>query len=95
VNDKLNVLKVHTHLYFDLLNKAKETFSRSLRPKTPLMCIVGDGDVIINKDLVIKHFSEVDKMAKLVVVKEAYHELYHEIPEYYGIYTKSIQEFFN
>lgn len=93
VSDKLNVLKVHTSLYFDLLRQAKATFSQSLGSRAPLLCIIGSEDIIVNRKKVIQHFTTVDKNCKLVVVNGGYHELYQEIPKYRDQFLKSIQDF--
>lgn len=93
VSDPLNVLKVHSHLYFEILQKAKDTFSKPLQSRKPLMCIVGNEDVIINKDITVKFFTEIDKNGKLVVIPGAYHEMYMEVPEYNLPFEKNIQEF--
>lgn len=93
VSDPKMILKVHTHLYFDLLKKAKFTFSRPLNPHTPLLVIIGSQDVIVNSDLVQKFFKTTEKRAKLVVVQDGYHELYMESEEYYRQFINEIKSF--
>lgn len=94
VSDPKNILKVHSHLYFDLLNKAKETFSRPLSPRTPLMVIMGSADGVVSTDLVKNYFDRYEPRAKFVLVKDAYHELYMETEEYFRQFTASINSFY-
>ena len=94
VSDPLNILKVHSHLYFDLLNKAKETFSKPLSPRTPLMVIMGSADGVVSTDLVKNYFDKHEPKAEFVLVKGAYHELYMETDEYFRQFVSSIKSFF-
>ncbi len=94
VSDPLNILKVHSHLYFDLLNKAKETFSKPLSPRTPLMVIMGSADGVVSTDLVKNYFDKHEPKAEFVMVKDAYHELYMETDEYFRQFVSSIKSFF-
>jgi alpha-beta hydrolase superfamily lysophospholipase len=94
VSDPLNILKVHSHLYFDLLNKAKETFSKPLAPRTPLLVIMGSADGVVSTDLVKNYFDEFEPRAEFVLVKDAYHELYMETDEYFQQFIESINTFF-
>lgn len=93
VSDPKNILKVHSHLYFDLLNKAQETFSRPLSPRTPLMVIMGSEDGVVSTDLVKRYFRRFEPGAKFVLVPGAYHELYMETPEYYKKFVDSVKSF--
>jgi alpha-beta hydrolase superfamily lysophospholipase len=95
VNDPKNILKVHSHLYFDLLNKAKETFSKPLAPRTPLMVIMGGADGVVSTDLVKNYFRKFEPRAKFILVKDAYHELYMETDEYYRQFVDSVRSFFS
>jgi alpha-beta hydrolase superfamily lysophospholipase len=94
VSDPLNILKVHSHLYFDLLNKAKETFSKPLMPRTPLLVIMGSADGVVSTDLVKNYFDKFEPRAEFVLVKDAYHELYMETDEYFQKFIESINTFF-
>ncbi len=95
VADPKNILKVHSHLYFDLLNKAKETFCRPLSPRTPLMVIMGSADGVVSTDLVKGYFMKHEPHAKFVLVKDAYHELYMETDEYFKQFADSVKSFFS
>ncbi len=95
IHDPKNILKVHSHLYFDLLNKAQETFHKPLNPRTPMMVIMGSEDGVVSTDLVKKYFDKFEPRAKFVLVKDAYHELYMETPEYFGQFAKNVKEFFS
>lgn len=95
VNDPKNILKVHSHLYFDLLNKAKETFTRPLHPRTPLMTIMGGEDGVVSTDLVRNYFRKYEPTAKFVLIEGAYHELYMETPEYFKKFTDAVKAFFS
>lgn len=95
VSDPKNILKVHSHLYFDLLNKAKDTFGRPLNPRTPLMTIMGSEDGVVSTDLVKSYFDRYEPQAKFVLVKDAYHELYMETEEYFRQFADSIKSFFS
>jgi alpha-beta hydrolase superfamily lysophospholipase len=95
VSDPKNILKVHSHLYFDLLNKAQETFHKPLEPRTPLMVIMGSADGVVSTDLVKNYFDKYEPRAKFVLVKDAYHELYMETPEYFKQFADSVKSFFS
>ncbi len=95
VSDPKNILKVHSHLYFDLLSKAKTTFSRPLSPRTPLMVIMGSADGVVSTDLVKGYFMKYEPRAKFVLVKDAYHELYMETDEYFKQFADSVKSFFS
>ncbi len=94
VSDPLNILKVHSHLYFDLLNKAKETFGLPLSPRTPLMVIMGSADGVVSTDLVKSYFDKYEPSAEFILVKDAYHELYMETDEYFRQFVAAIHSFF-
>lgn len=94
VSDPLNILKVHSHLYFDLLNKAKDTFGHPLSPRTPLMVIMGSADGVVSTDLVKNYFDKYEPSAEFVLVKDAYHELYMETDEYFRQFVAAIHSFF-
>lgn len=95
ISDPKMITKVHTHLYFELLKKAKFTFSRPLNPRTPMLVIIGSQDVIVNDSLVKKFFTTTERKAKLVVVKDGYHELYMETEIYYRQFMDQIRSFLN
>lgn len=92
ISDPLNLLRVHTHLYFDLLKMAKETFSKTLGAKCPLLVIIGSEDVLVNRALVIKHFSMIDTNAQLEVIPGGYHELYMETDEYFLPFIEKLKK---
>lgn len=95
ISDPKMITKVHSHLYFELLKKAKHTFSQALNPRSPMLVIIGSEDVIVNDSLVRKFFTSVEKKAKLVVVKDGYHELYMETEIYYRQFINEIRSFLN
>lgn len=95
VKDPKNILKVHSHLYFDLLNKAKETFNKPLSPRTPLMVIMGSDDGVVSTALVKNYFDRHEPAAKFVLIEGAYHELYMETPEYFEKFIGSVKTFFS
>ncbi len=94
VKDPKNILKVHSHLYFELLSKAQDTFHRPLSPRTPLMVIMGSADGVVSTDLVKKYFDKYEPTAKFVLVKDAYHELYMETEKYYREFAENLKNFF-
>lgn len=94
IHDPKNILKVHSHLYFDLLSKAKETFTRRLCPKTPLMVIMGSEDGVVSTSLVKSYFDRYEPESKFVLVEGAYHELYMETPEYFKKFADAVKSFF-
>jgi alpha-beta hydrolase superfamily lysophospholipase len=95
VSDPKNILKVHSHLYFDLLNKAQDTFNRPLYPRTPLMVIMGGGDGVVSTDLVKRYFDKHEPSVKFVLIKDAYHELYMETEEYFRQFADQLKSFFS
>ena len=79
INDPLNFLKVHTHLFFQLMNEAREVFSKPLRIECDLYVAIGTKDELVNAKEVIRYFSEVEKNAKLLKIEDVYHEMHNEI----------------
>lgn len=82
ITDPQNVLKVHTKLFFEILNESRRVFSRPLRISCDLFCAVGTRDGLVDAESVIDFFSNVEKNAKLKKVVGGYHELHNEIEKY-------------
>ncbi len=56
IRDELNVLKIHTRLFFNILKEAREVFSKPLRVSCDLYCAVGTSDVLIDPNALIHYF---------------------------------------
>lgn len=91
LNDDLVILKIHSHLFFETLRAAREIFSRPLRVHCPLYVSIGMGDGIVNPKMLVRYFTTVEKNAKLLQVKDGYHELHNEIEKYRVPYTEFLQ----
>lgn len=91
LNDDLVILKIHSHLFFETLRAAREVFSRPLRAHCPLFVSIGMGDGVVNPKMLIRYFTTVEKSAKLLKVKDGYHELHNEIEKYRHPYTEFLQ----
>lgn len=92
IKDELNVLKVHTHLFFELLRTAREVFSRPLRIDCPLFVAVGTDDALVNSGLVKSFFTEVEKNAQFREFSGGYHELHNEVEKFRKPYLNFLRE---
>jgi len=82
MKDELNLLKIHTKLYWELLKTARDVFSRPLRAECPLYCSIGSEDALVHPKLMIAYFTKVEKNAQIKVFEGAYHELHNEVDKY-------------
>jgi len=92
IKDPLNVLKVHTHLFFEVLKEAKDVFSRPLRITCDLYVAIGTEDCLVNAPYCIEYFKTVEKQARLYVSEGAYHELHNEIEKYSAPFFDFLKE---
>ncbi|MGK0367102.1 MAG: alpha-beta hydrolase superfamily lysophospholipase [Thermoproteota archaeon] len=74
--------KVTTHFMFGLIKLVKTITARPLRAECELYCALGKNDPHINVKLTQQYFKQFEKGANLLIVKEAYHELHHEVEKY-------------
>lgn len=91
LNDEQVILKIHSHLFFETLKAAREVFSRPLRASCPLYVCIGTADGVVNPGMLVRYFTLVEKNAKLLQVKDGYHELHNEIEKYRTPYTQFLQ----
>jgi len=82
VVDKLNVLKIHSKLFLEILHEARKVFSRPLRVRCDLYCAVGTDDYLVGSESTINYFRMIEKNAKLKVIEGGYHELHNEIDKF-------------
>lgn len=82
IKDELCSLAVHSHLFFEVLNEARNVFSKPLRAQCELYCSIGTADVLVGWKMVIEYFKEFEKNCKLNIVEGGYHELHNEIEKY-------------
>lgn len=82
LNDDLVSLKVHTHLFFEILKTSRDVFSRPLRARCPIYASIGTEDGLVNPKMLIKYFSQMEKNTNLLKVEGGYHELHNEIEKY-------------
>jgi len=92
IKDELNVLKIHTRLFFNILKEAREVFSKPLRVNCDLYCAVGTADVLIDPQGLINYFENIEKNATLFKVNDAYHEMHNEIEKYRKPYIDFLRE---
>jgi acylglycerol lipase len=92
VADELCELKIYTRTYFEILRTSREVFSRPLRAQCPVYCSIGTKDVLVNPDLVIKYFTEIEKNAQLRVFEDGYHELHNEIEKFRKPYLNFLRQ---
>ncbi len=90
IHDSLNSLKIHTKLFFEILNHSKTVFSRPLRAKCDLFVSIGTEDYLVNPQSVIQYFEEVEKNAKLFKFSGAYHEIHNEIKKFQDDYFQKL-----
>ena len=74
------------------MNESREVFSKPLRVNCELYCSVGTMDGLVDPDSIIKYFSQVEKNAKLKVIKGGYHELHNEIDKYNNEYFAFLKD---
>ncbi|MCO4755947.1 MAG: lysophospholipase [Bacteriovoracaceae bacterium] len=92
VSDPLNILKIHSHLFLEILAKSREVFSRPLRIKSDLYVAIGSEDVLVNAKACIEYFQKVEKHAKLYVSKGGWHELHNETERFRKPYLEFLEE---
>lgn len=95
LTDDLNILKIHSKLFLELLAESKNVFSRPLRIDCDLYCAVGSEDGLIDAPAAIEYFQNVEKNAKLKVFTGAYHEIHNEIQKYREPYFEFLTSSFN
>lgn len=94
IKDPLNSLKIHSHLFLEILAQSREVFSKPLRVDCELYVAIGSEDVLVNAPACIDYFTKVEKQAKLKVIEGAYHEMHNEIERYQGPYMKFLEDSF-
>lgn len=82
IKDPKNILAIESKLLFEIVNTAKDTFTRPLRVNCPLYCSIGTGDELVNVKILIEYFQNIEKNAELSVVEDGFHELHNEIERY-------------
>lgn len=92
VKDEYTQLKIHTHLYIEILRRAREVFSRPLRIRCPLYCSIGTEDVLVPPKLIIKYFTEVEKNCQLKIFENGWHELHNEIDKFKKPYLNFLRQ---
>ena len=90
ITDPLNCMKVHTKLFFELLNHSKKVYTRPLRANCDLYVSIGTEDYLVNSLSVIKYFEEIEKNAKLMKFEGAYHEIHNEIKKFQDPYFEKL-----
>ncbi|MGE3610481.1 MAG: alpha/beta fold hydrolase [Bacteriovoracaceae bacterium] len=92
IKDPLNHLKVHTHLFFELLKTAREVFARPLRAECSLFVAIGTEDGLVNPKMLIDYFSKIEKNAALKKIDGGYHELHNEVEKYRKPYLNFLRQ---
>lgn len=94
IKDPLNSLKIHSHLFFEILAHSREVFSRPLRVESDLYVAIGSEDVLVSRDACVEYFQKVEKQAKLKVFEGAWHEMHNEVERYRVPYLKFLDQAF-
>lgn len=92
IKDEFCELKIHTHLFFELLKMARNVFSRPLRANCPIVVSVGSEDALVNAKFCEQYFTSMEKGSQLRVFEGGYHELHNEIEKYRTPYLKFLRE---
>ncbi len=92
LNDEYVQLKVHSHLFFQLLKTSREVFSRPLRARCPLYASVGTEDGLVNPGMLLKYFKTIEKNTNVLKVEGGYHELHNEIEKYRQPYFEFLRQ---
>lgn len=92
VKDEFTHKKIHTKLLFEILRLSREVFSRPLRIECELFVAIGTGDSIVNPELAIDYFTEVEKSAQLKIFDGAYHELHNEVDKWRKPYIQFLRQ---
>ena len=93
VRDELNSLKIHSHLFFELLRYANFFMQGHLGASCPVKCVVGGEDKIISVESIRYYFQEIETQAQLEVVEGAYHEMHNEIKKFRDPYFEALTNF--
>lgn len=94
MKDKLNCLKIHTSIGFGLVQRSREVFSRPLNAKCQIYASVGTKDVLVSPEAFENYFSNIEPTAKILIVKDGYHELSNEIDKYRRPYIDFLKSSF-
>ncbi len=92
IKDEFNVLKIHSKLYWEVLQTSKEVFTRPLRANCPLFCSIGTEDVLVNPKAFVEYFSQVEKNAQMKIIPNGYHELHNEVEKYREPYFEFLKK---
>jgi acylglycerol lipase len=82
VNDPLVMMKLHLKLLLQVVYRGKSVFSKALKCRAPLYCIVGDKDQLVNSVEIKKYFQTYEPDCHLQIVEEGFHELHNEVDRY-------------
>jgi acylglycerol lipase len=82
LEDPLNILKLHTHMLFGVMEYARHVFSKPMNCRTKLFCAFGTEDQVVSPKETEEYFTLIEKNAKIFVVQGAYHEMHNEIERY-------------
>lgn len=91
ITDELNVLKVHSKLFLEILYEARRVFSRPLRVSCELYCALGTRDYLVDSETTINYFQNVEKNVNLKIIEGGYHELHNEIHKYSDQYFEFLK----
>lgn len=92
IKDELNLLKVHTKLFLEIVNESRDVFSRPLRVNCPLYVSIGTDDALVNAGMVIDYFKNVEKNAQLKIFPGGYHELHNEVEKFRKPYLNFLRQ---
>ncbi len=92
-NDSRNSLRIHSHLYFELLAKSQDSMANTLEWDKPMLVLVAGDDQIVSKELIYDFYSSKVPNAKLITIPKAYHEMYMETPNYRDQFFLHIKHF--
>jgi len=92
VSNNLNILKIHSKLFLEILYEARKVFSRPLRINCDLYCVLGTEDFLVSSEVTIDYFKSIEKNAKLKIIEGGYHELHNEIDKFKSEYMDFLKD---
>ena len=93
LEDKNNILKLHSHLLLELIRFSREVFSKPITPNVMSFCSYGAQDGIIDVKALEEYFTKVEHSFHLYKIEGAFHEIHNETEPYQRTYFDYLNEY--
>lgn len=92
VNDSLCSLKTNSRLLFKIIKESALANENYQSIDLPTYGAIGSADVLVDVESCEDFFDKIDMRDNLLVIKDAFHELHNEIPEYKDQYIPYLKK---